>query len=31
MGHSRGGNIGTVLGSDYPEKISSAFLEDPVY
>lgn len=31
VGHSWGGNIGTVLASDYPHAISSAFLEDPVY
>ena len=31
VGHSWGGNIGTILASDHPEAISSAFLEDPVY
>lgn len=31
VGHSWGGNIGTLLASDYPEAISAAFLEDPVY
>jgi pimeloyl-ACP methyl ester carboxylesterase len=31
VGHSWGGNIGTILASDAPELISRAFLEDPVY
>lgn len=31
VGHSWGGNIGTVMASDYPEDLSRAFLEDPVY
>lgn len=31
VGHSWGGNIGTILASDHPEDISRAFLEDPVY
>lgn len=31
VGHSWGGNIGTILASDSPEPISRAFLEDPVY
>ena len=31
VGHSWGGNIGTMLASDSPELISRAFLEDPVY
>jgi len=31
VGHSWGGNIGTILASDSPELISQAFLEDPVY
>lgn len=31
VGHSWGGNIGTILASDSPELISRAFLEDPVY
>ena len=31
VGHSWGGNIGTVMASDYPDDISRAFLEDPVY
>jgi len=31
VGHSWGGNIGTMLASDSPESISRAFLEDPVY
>lgn len=30
-GHSWGGNIGTILAADYPDDISKAFLEDPVY
>jgi pimeloyl-ACP methyl ester carboxylesterase len=31
VGHSWGGNIGTIMAADYPEDISRAFLEDPVY
>jgi pimeloyl-ACP methyl ester carboxylesterase len=31
VGHSWGGNIGTIIASDSPELISRAFLEDPVY
>jgi len=31
VGHSWGGNIGTILASDAPELISRAFFEDPVY
>lgn len=31
VGHSWGGSIGTILGSDWPKLISRAFLEDPVY
>ena len=31
VGHSWGGNIGTILASDSPELLSKAFLEDPVY
>ena len=31
VGHSWGGNIGTILASDAPDLISRAFLEDPVY
>lgn len=31
VGHSWGGNIGTVMASDHPDDISRAFLEDPVY
>ena len=31
VGHSWGGNIGTILASDSPDLISRAFLEDPVY
>jgi pimeloyl-ACP methyl ester carboxylesterase len=31
VGHSWGGNIGTILASDWPELISRVFLEDPVY
>jgi pimeloyl-ACP methyl ester carboxylesterase len=31
VGHSWGGNIGTILASDTPQLISRAFLEDPVY
>ena len=31
VGHSWGGNIGTILASDSPALISRAFLEDPVY
>ena len=31
VGHSWGGNIGTVLASDAPDLISRAFLEDPVF
>ena len=31
VGHSWGGNIGTMLASDSGDLISSAFLEDPVY
>ena len=31
VGHSWGGNIGTMLAADSPELISRAFLEDPVY
>ena len=31
VGHSWGGNIGTILASDSPGLISRAFLEDPVY
>ncbi len=31
IGHSWGGNIGTILASDAAELISRAFLEDPVY
>lgn len=31
VGHSWGGNIGTMLASDAPDLISRAFLEDPVY
>ncbi len=31
VGHSWGGNIGTMLASDSTDLISSAFLEDPVY
>lgn len=31
VGHSWGGNIGTVLASDHPRLISAAVLEDPIY
>ena len=31
VGHSWGGNIGTMMAADYPDDISKAFLEDPVY
>lgn len=31
VGHSWGGNIGTILASDSPGLIARAFLEDPVY
>jgi pimeloyl-ACP methyl ester carboxylesterase len=31
VGHSWGGNIGTILASDSSDLISRAFLEDPVY
>ena len=31
VGHSWGGNIGTVMASDFADDISKAFLEDPVY
>ena len=31
VGHSWGGNIGTILASDAPDLISRAFLEDPVF
>lgn len=31
VGHSWGGNIGTIMASEYPADISRAFLEDPVY
>ncbi len=31
VGHSWGGNIGTILAADSPALISRAFLEDPVY
>jgi pimeloyl-ACP methyl ester carboxylesterase len=31
VGHSWGGNIGTMLAADSPELISRAFFEDPVY
>ena len=31
VGHSWGGNIGTIMASDYADKICCAFLEDPVY
>ena len=31
VGHSWGGNIGTILAADSPVLISRAFLEDPVY
>ena len=31
VGHSWGGNIGTMLASDSADLISRAFLEDPVY
>lgn len=31
VGHSWGGNIGTILAADSPAIISRAFLEDPVY
>ena len=31
IGHSWGGNIGTIMASDFSEDISRAFLEDPVY
>ncbi len=31
VGHSWGGNIGTVLASDTPDLISRTFLEDPVF
>lgn len=31
IGHSWGGNIGTMLAAKHPEIISKAFLEDPVY
>lgn len=31
VGHSWGGNIGTILAADSTELISRAFLEDPVY
>jgi len=31
VGHSWGGNIGTMLAAEYPDAISCAFLEDPVY
>ena len=31
VGHSWGGNIGTILAADSPQSISRTFLEDPVY
>ena len=31
VGHSWGGNIGTMMAATHPEAISRAFLEDPVY
>jgi len=31
VGHSWGGNIGTIMASDFADKICCAFLEDPVY
>ena len=31
VGHSWGGNIGTIMASDFGQDISRAFLEDPVY
>lgn len=31
VGHSWGGNIGTIMASDHADVISAAFLEDPVY
>jgi pimeloyl-ACP methyl ester carboxylesterase len=31
VGHSWGGNIGTILAADSPQLIARAFLEDPVY
>ena len=31
VGHSWGGNIGTMMAAQHPEAISRAFLEDPVY
>ncbi len=31
VGHSWGGNIGTIMASDYSDFICCAFLEDPVY
>jgi pimeloyl-ACP methyl ester carboxylesterase len=31
VGHSWGGNIGTILASDSPDLISRALFEDPVY
>lgn len=31
VGHSWGGNIGTVMASDHADVIAAAFLEDPVY
>lgn len=31
IGHSWGGNIGTVIAADYPELISAALLEDPFF
>jgi pimeloyl-ACP methyl ester carboxylesterase len=31
VGHSWGGNIGTILAADSPKLISRTFLEDPVY
>ena len=31
VGHSWGGNIGTYMAAEYPQDISKAVLEDPVY
>ena len=31
VGHSWGGNIGTMMAATHPDAISRAFLEDPVY
>ena len=31
VGHSWGGNIGTMMAAQHPDAISRAFLEDPVY